>query len=153
MQLKLKVYMGKLIAIYRRSHTIGSVLIRLASWFGPYSHVGVLTADGSHVIEASAFKGVVRIPLTLFIQGSSKYEVQEIECPNPDKGLAFIEAQIGKPYDWGAIFGMVARQHSWEDVSKWYCSELLEATIQAAGRRRVRIGFGRITVDQSYIIE
>lgn len=145
--------MAKITAIYRRSHNLGSLLIRIGSWWGPYSHVGVLTEEGEYVIEASALKGVVKVPVKKFLDAASKYEYVEIECPDPSEGYAFAEAQIGKPYDWGAVLGLIAREYGWADTSKWYCSELLEATLAAAGRLRVRRDAHKINVDQSYIIK
>lgn len=137
--------------IYRRSHTLGSILIRLASWFGPYSHVGAITPDGAYVIEASV-KGVRKIPLKDFESYSSKSKIVRVECPNPSKFYEFLEAQIGKPYDWGAIFGIVSR-NDWESPIKWYCSEMIEAALKYAGRCRFRREVHRITVDQSYIVK
>lgn len=49
-----------------------------------------------------------------------------------DKFYSFLNAQIGKPYDYGAIYA-IARLRNWNDADKWYCSELGGAGLVAAG--------------------
>jgi uncharacterized protein YycO len=138
--------------IYRRSYTIGSILIRLASWFGPYSHVGAITPDGKYVIEATISKGVTKTTLSEFEKKSSKSKIVLTQCPNPDKFYQFLEDQIGKPYDWGSIFGIVSRE-KWDSPDKWQCAELIEVALKYSGRCRFRREVHRITVDQSYIVK
>lgn len=137
--------------IYRRSLTLGSFLIRLSSWFGPYSHVAAITPGGDYVVEAS-IHGVRKIPLEKFEKSSSNFKIVQVYCPHPDKFYSFLNDQIGKPYDWGAIAGIIARE-DWDSDTKWYCSELIEAALKYAGRDRFRKDINRITVDQSYIVK
>lgn len=52
-----------------------------------------------------------------------------------DKEPAFWQwahAQIGKPYDWTAIFGLVARR-DWKEDDSWYCSEYIAADFAQVG--------------------
>lgn len=37
---------------------------------------------------------------------------------------AFIESQIGKPYDYGAVFSFFWPWHDWQSFGAWDCSEL-----------------------------
>ncbi len=47
--------------------------------------------------------------------------------------LAFAHAQVGKPYDYTAIAGFLARR-DWREDDSWFCSELQAAAFEA-GRR------------------
>lgn len=40
--------------------------------------------------------------------------------------------QVGRPYDWHAIYGMAFRQ-DWHDPRHWFCSELWAAAFEAVG--------------------
>ena len=51
----------------------------------------------------------------------------------PDSVLDFALEQKGKPYDWAGIFGILSRKRSWEDESKWFCSELVAYSFKRAG--------------------
>jgi hypothetical protein len=44
---------------------------------------------------------------------------------------AFLEAQLHKPYDHEAIFGM-ALDRDWHDPGSWFCSELYGAALEAS---------------------
>lgn len=136
-------------AIYRRSRSIPSFLIRAFTWGSYWSHVGILGADG-HVIEASGWHGVVKTPLGEFLAKASEYECVDIYCPDPERALTFSEAQVGKPYDWGAVFGIVFRRN-WAEDDSWFCFELLEAALVAGSRVRFREGINRITGNLSYL--
>lgn len=45
----------------------------------------------------------------------------------------FCKRQLGKPYDWTALFSMLTGGRTWDRGSAWYCSELLAAGMQRAG--------------------
>jgi uncharacterized protein YycO len=136
--------------IYSRDHSFGSVLVRASSWGGHWGHCGIVTPQGT-VIEALAFGGVVETSLTAFTTRATRWERVEVECPDPDAAIRFARQQIGKPYDWGGVFGMVARE-PWASRNRWFCSELVEASLAAGGRRRFRIDAHRVTPHQSYIV-
>lgn len=141
--------MPALTVIYSRSHGIGSLLIRAASWWGAWSHVAIV--DGDDVIEARAWQGVVRTPLDAHLQRASAHEVVQIECPNPQAVLSFARAQVGKPYDWGGVLAFPLREPL-ADESRWFCSELVEAALLAGGRARFREAPARVTPWQSYMV-
>lgn len=51
----------------------------------------------------------------------------------PEKEAEFWKwqyAQIGKPYDMTAIFGLVARR-DWQEDDQWFCSEVVAAGFEA----------------------
>lgn len=137
-------------AIYSRAHSLGSLAIRSASWFEQWSHVGLLTGFGT-LVEATAWHGVVETDLDAFKAKASRYEIVDIACPHPESAIHFARAQVGKGYDWGSIWGFISRDFEWEDDRAWVCTELLEASLVAGGRRRFRAEAHRITPRQSYI--
>lgn len=65
-----------------------------------------------------------------------KYDVDyrfKAECTDEQyaKLLAFITAQIGKPYDFLDIFGIMASRN-WHDDSRWICSEFWVVGMETA---------------------
>jgi uncharacterized protein YycO len=57
-----------------------------------------------------------------------------VDCPDAvlAEALKWALTQIGKPYDWTAIYGMAFRR-DWHEDSKWFCSEFVEGAFDAAG--------------------
>jgi len=62
------------------------------------------------------------------------------KVPNIDKVLAAMESQVGKPYDFGAIFGILL-DRDWRDTSKWFCSELVAWACEQAGTPLLNTNF------------
>lgn len=142
--------MSQLLVIYRRSRNLGSFLIRAFTWGSQWSHAGIWDVERDHVIEASASHGVVATPVSEFLEKASEAEIVAIDCPRPELALQYAREQIGKPYDWGAIFGIVFRE-PWYSDEKWFCFELVEAALMAGGRQRFRKDSNRITGNLSYL--
>lgn len=134
--------------IYSRERSLGSIAVRAGSWWGQWGHCGLVTPQGT-VIEAVAFGGVVESSLHHAQARASKWAIVEVECPDPVAAVAFARQQLGKPYDWGGIFGMVARE-PWARDDRWFCSELVEAALAAGGRRRFRVETHRVTPAMSF---
>lgn len=141
--------MPALHVVYSRNHGVGSALIRLAAWGGKWSHAAIL--DGLDVIEARAWQGVVRTPLPIHCAHASRYEIVEIECPDPDAARRFAASQVGRRYDWGGVIGIPLRERI-ESPDRWFCSELVEAALIAGGRNRFRELPSRITPTASYLV-
>jgi uncharacterized protein YycO len=142
--------MSHLTLIYSRSHDVGSLAIRAASWWGPWAHCGIVTPHNT-VIEARASTGVVETPLRAFEARASACVAVRRECPNPLAAVVFAISQKGKKYDWGAVLGIPFRE-PWEDPGRWFCSELVEAAFIAGGRRRFEPNVWRITPTQSFSV-
>ena len=143
--------MAHLTALYVRGYTLGSVLLRNADRWGRWSHCGLLTHGGT-VIEATFPHGVREVPYHDFLLKHSRIEAVKVNCLRPDRGLAFAFDQVGKPYDWKAVAGNLLRSN-WEDPGAWTCSELVEAALVKAGRRRFRGSTGwRISPNQSHMV-
>lgn len=48
------------------------------------------------------------------------------------KVMDYAHSQIGKPYDWSAIYG-IATHRNYQESDKWICSELIAAAFERAG--------------------
>jgi hypothetical protein len=103
------------------------------------SHVEAIKPDGSAYLGARAGSGVQWAPKGY----DAKYHAVEqlIEVPATDAQTAefwaFLEAQIGAPYDddiiKGFAAGMLLGQRDWHESGAWICSELQAAALEAAG--------------------
>lgn len=127
--------MTSLAVVYARSHTIGGLLIRHADRFGRWSHCGIVTPDNT-VIEALALRGVVETPAAQFYARYPALEFRNIACADPLRGVQWARDQLGKGYDYTALLGLALRRGSWADEDRWHCSELVEAALAQAGKRR-----------------
>ena len=125
--------MEKLPIIFARSNQIGSWLIRMFTW-GRFSHVGIV--DGDNVIEAVGFKGVVVTPLEEFKQRYSYTELAYFPCECLDQAYYLAYNEVGKKYDWLAIFGHIFRRR-WDNPDRWVCSELIAYASQIVRHSRV----------------
>lgn len=104
-----------------------------------WSHEAIL--DGDYVIEALGTTGVHRVPFEEAKAHYIDYAVLEFDVPDCEAGMQFARAQIGKQYDWGAIVWQVIGrlllllgfERNWQDDRKWFCFELREAVLRAAG--------------------
>lgn len=143
--------MPHLTVLYSRSRNPAAVLIRLAAWWGPWSHCGIV--DGQHVIESRMLDGgVVCNPLQVFLDRSSAHEFVDIECPSPEAGITWARGTIGQPYDWAGLLAIPLRERRWQDPGRWYCSEHVEAALIRAGRVRFRDGMHGVSPCQSYYV-
>lgn len=106
--------------ILATDNKIHSLAIRIFTW-SDYHHGGVVVGD--EVIEARADKGVIKTPLESF---KRRYKGNYIIFDIPHRGdyQRRLHSQLGKPYDWGAIFKFVLRG-DWSKEDKWFCFELI----------------------------
>lgn len=88
--------------------------------FSKWHHAGVILGD--KVIEARAWEGVVESSLEEFKNRYPKTLI--IDIPHKGDYQQKLYSQLGKPYDWGAIFKFVFRG-DWSEESKWFCFELV----------------------------
>lgn len=97
-------------------------------------HVECLMPDGKTIIGAYLGKGVQRNVVGYDASTSSEELYVPVPCSQEqqDKFYAFIESQVGKPYDTKAVLG-IALERNWQDPGQWFCSELQTAGMIAAG--------------------
>jgi hypothetical protein len=60
---------------------------------------------------------------------------------------AFVESQIGKPYDTWAILSYFYPSRDWQSFDAWYCSELIGTGLSECGilPKEMAVQFSRIT--------
>lgn len=102
------------------------------------SHVDIELADGRLLGAVPGLGVSLRDPdgSAGSLGGERRVERYEVylpitACHNVE---SFARRQLGRPYDWAAIAGMVFRK-DWRDDGKWFCSELVAAAFEASGHR------------------
>jgi uncharacterized protein YycO len=121
------------IAFYHGTGPLDSTISFLSR--GYYSHVCIVLNDGS-IIEAYPFSGVRR---RTSIQDKMKRKIVDVfgvpTTPLQDKIIEdFLIKQIGKGYDYWALFGFVlyTTEDSRKASGRWICSELVFSTFRKA---------------------
>lgn len=136
---------NKVQILFAEGRKIFSRLIKAVTW-SRFSHVGMIDETGEYVYEAEAFMGVVKTPINEFVERYNGRVVREdYNCDNPKNAFAFMESQLGKSYDYSAIFGILFKT----DIDKenaWFCSELVVRSIEEGGTSYFRPDYeSRIT--------
>ena len=140
----------KVQVIFSKGRLVTSSLIRFLTW-SRWSHVGVITDRGT-VIDAY-FPRVREVPLAEFKAPMKRLAVVEFEHDDPEELFAWLRQQVGKPYDWRALFGFLARRDTWNEPSAWFCSELVAAGFSRTGSPLFRSArLGRITPEDLWKI-
>lgn len=97
-----------------------SPLIKLVTW-SKYSHIAIIIND--KWVMHSDFNGVHIEPLEDLLGRSKTYMIAEYECIDSqamiDEGIKL----LGRPYDYGALIGILIRRIELQDDSKYVCSE------------------------------
>ncbi len=117
-----------------------------------WSHVGFV--DGDIVVESISKQGVHEEPLASRQAASSKWQLVELECADPEAVLAAARTQLGKPYDYSAVLDIAIRDRDdWQDERSWFCSELVAWALDKGGSPKFRrSGVGRITPDHVWML-
>lgn len=122
--------MGEVVLLFSRTRTLHSLAVRLFTG-SPWSHVEFI--DGRNVIGALP-GGVALDSLQRRLESVSAFQVVRVPCPEPRRILAACYGQLGKPYDFLGILGLVTRRRRWQQATSWFCSELVSWCFAAAGR-------------------
>ena len=108
-----------------------------------------LVLDNGDVISALPPFGVQRWPQSVLI-GAGRHHDITLPCTEAQRAhvLDFATRQVGKPYDYAGLFLFTLRP-SWNDPSRWFCSELCAAALIDAGiiaypGRIARVSPGRL---------
>ena len=117
------------------SHDNKDWISRLIAWLihGRWSHVVLVSPDGSEYIEASGIgkPGVRTKPLELFLAKDNR-TLRRIYHPHPDQVWQIASTQLGKGYDWSFLWGWLFRLNM-QDKQKWTCNELIAWAAAEAG--------------------
>lgn len=102
-----------------------------------YSHASVIFEESGVVIEAREFKGVRSILWDEVVASGETVDVFRVKGLVPEAEEAvweFLQAQLGKPYDYTMVARFITReQAAREESGKWFCSELVFAAFAQAG--------------------
>ena len=66
----------------------------------------------------------------------------------------FLRVQVGKKYDFRAIWALFLTSRDWQDPDRWFCAELCAGAFIACGRFKVnpRVPVNRITVRDQWLL-
>ncbi|SED11558.1 hypothetical protein [Pseudomonas anguilliseptica] len=146
--------MGSVRVLFTRRHHPGSVAIRAATW-SAWSHVDLVDDLGTApvLIGAIALKGVVAESLERRLTLASRAALVKFPAANPAAVIAAARSQLGKPYDWSGIAGLVARNRDWQEDDSWFCSELVPWAFAQSGSPIFRQDMvGRITPQHLWML-
>jgi uncharacterized protein YycO len=122
---------------------ISSNIIKLGT-FSEWSHVDLVTPD-YQFLGARIDGGVqVRKPGYDIPYKTQCFVDVPLNAAQEQRLWDFANAQVGKPYDWTAILGIAFRR-DWREDDAWFCSELVAAAFEQAGRPLLQGLLNRIT--------
>jgi len=123
--------MEEITVIFSKNHLPLSWFIR-AFTFSKWSHCAVV--DGTKVVESTGAKGVNEGSLFSFIDRNYTYATRKFTVTKEQKQIILdtMRSQIGKKYDFRAIFGMPFKR-DWQEDDCWFCSELIAYAFDKAG--------------------
>ncbi len=102
--------------------------IRWFTW-SEFSHVDIVLPSG-RLLGAHLRGGVaIRDPDYAVFSRVERRVVRDV----PPVAVDWACRQIGKPYDVGAIVGLLTRQ-DWRQQDSWFCSELVARAFEIAGK-------------------
>lgn len=112
------------------------------------THVEAVMPDGRYL---GAISDGVKARATNYDTGHFSKEIFLDVKTTPDQEeifYAFVESQIGKPYDLWAILAFFWPSRDWQSFDSWYCSELLGTGLAECGilPKEMAVKFSRVTV-------
>jgi uncharacterized protein YycO len=139
--------------VFTRSKNIGSYLIRKISW-SEWSHCAIVDYSSNTVIEATWPQGVIERPLEEFLaQHTTNGEVCFRTYKGDKRVVEYCRSQVGKPYDTLGVLG-VGIHREWQDDSKWWCNELIEAGLVKYGYSPyIAANLRRLTPQHRWIVK
>ena len=125
---------------FRLCKGTGLIYDRLIRWYtrGNFTHAEFawpLTSGHPGGWLGAQPRGGVKVRDAAYL--NCEYEVRFIELNKTEveKLVRFLERQIGKPYDWKAIFKMGCRPlDSFVSHNRWFCSELVFYALAHIGK-------------------
>ena len=135
------------IVLCTKRHSLTAQLLRLYMW-SPWSHSAVLDVASGVVYDSTFRHGGVRSwALHEWVQGYPDHELRPVIVPaeKVEEARAWLDAQVGKPYDWSALFGIFFRHGDWQRPDAWFCSEHSESFRSRFESQRFRADLWRVT--------
>jgi len=135
--------------MFTNSKTPMAPIIRMFTW-SKVSHVVILINDTT--ILHSDFHGVRIEPLADLQKRSKNWMIAEFECERPQDVIDACLTQLGKPYDFTGIFGVVIRNVDIQDDSKWFCSELPVYGFEVSNQPKFQLEFQHRITPQDWLL-
>lgn len=130
-----------------------SAALRAWMWC-PWSHAALYDA-GKGVATHSTFwgRGVHETHAEDFFAAYEEHTCRAIPvAPEAvDAARAWLAAQVGKRYDWTALFG-IALHRDWSEEDAWFCSELTESFRNLFAARRFSERMSRVTPAHQWML-
>jgi len=126
-----------IVLLFSRGTDLGGKAIE---WYGhgaPFSHVDSVLSTGrllgarSDVVSDAPAGVQVRDPAYLGDEATLRISLVTDKAME-DAYYAFLQAQIGKPYDEGGILAFISGR-DWRTPDSWFCSELVAAALEQVG--------------------
>lgn len=145
------------IVLCTREGSVGALLLR-RYMNCPFSHSAIIDHRTGIVYDSTlSHGGVRRWDVDDFFSMYPVHEIRPLDVPAENELAAdlWLQAQVGKPYDWTALAGIFFRR-DWSEDDSWFCSELSETfRYLFAATRKFRITGKRwaavITPQHQYI--
>lgn len=129
--------------LFCTSYKPGALLIRIAT-MSRFSHVAIEV--NNKLYETRLSTGVHR-PTSI----DNVTDVIELDDLDDEAIEAFLEAQVGKKYDSKAICSFMFSR-IWEDLNKWFCSELGAMAIKVGGYKGIPNNLSKVSPEDLYKI-
>lgn len=125
--------------------------IKLETW-SPFSHCELITQDGMGAFGARSSGGVQIRQLDYEVFTKEERYWVEVDDALGAEAWNWARTQIGKPYDYTAILGILTHQ-DWRAEDSWICSELVARFLELAGAPLLRSNghINRITPGMCYL--
>lgn len=127
--------------IFMRRDTLACRAIRWFT-FSDWSHVAAMFDD--RVYESKAIGGVRKTDILTATEGTTRVKVCRVAGIDDKAAEEWAASQIGKPYDWSALWGLLIRRDI-QDDDAWDCSEFGFVIALHGGRQLVREPGNRVT--------
>jgi hypothetical protein len=144
--------MDKVTVLFIRSKGFAAKLIRAVTW-SKWSHVAFVL-DSNSVLDATFKHGGVKIRrMADAIHDVEDYQFVDFYVPCAAEIRLALLDEIGKPYDWTALFGLWWHR-DWQENDSWFCSEFLAYGFSKGGYPMFRDeSMHRITPDHWWKLE
>jgi uncharacterized protein YycO len=121
---------------------------QIAQYRFPWTHVEVHTSDGSLL---GAMSDGVKIRASNYDAGEFVAEMYiEVKATMEQDRIfeQFLRRQVGKEYDFRAIWALFLTSRDWQDPNKWFCAELVAGAFIECGifPKHLAVAVNRITV-------
>ena len=117
---------------FQRKKSLLSLIIRILT-ASKFSHVEIEIEGICY--SAKAFKGVYKRPTRELFEEAGTIETWAVKNIKKRRVyfLEFLEAQVGKHYDYLPVFALGFLRQNWqENEDKWFCSELIDSALKKA---------------------